>query len=952
MRFKFWLLVFAFCFEVGGLMLAVPAQAATWLDPGLKWKTIETQHFYIHYYPALEEQARRLAPLAEEVHAKLTEVFQYKLDLKTNVTIMDVTDFGNGMTTVFPYPNIILYLTDLGSNLNPYKYDDYLRYLFLHEYTHAIHLDLVEGGLAATRAVLGRLIFPNAIEPSFMTEGIATYMETAYTNAGRGRDPRWQMMMRLDVLENNVKTLDQAAVDTVRWPQGQLRYLYGVMFLEYLAQKYGEEKIIALTHSYGDDLFSGGIDQAYQYQFGKSLAVLWQEWLDQLKVQFERQRLALGRLTEPRLLTGSGNYNLQPKWSPDGRWLYYLQRGVDDYPQIRRFSLNDRRSEKVLEARVSDDRLAFTPDGRALLFAKADTYANYYDFKDLYRLELASGRLTRLTDGLRATDPALSGDGRKLGYIVNRQGQRTLGVATYAGELKKPLYFTAEAGVQYFSPTLDQTGRQIAVAKKLNNGNQVLVLADTETGREVELTDAARLAALAFSEANPVFFPAGEYLFFDADYTGIVNLYAFHLPTGRLFQVTNVIGGAMMPDVSPDGKRLAYVSYSSRGYDIATLDIDTSAWKEIGKIGEGKEAGKEVGGQKSGILTIAQLSTLEARDYNPWPELRPRFWIPTSYFTNTGGQTSVYIAGADPIGQHTYYLNGGYDFSAGRPFYSFVYANNQFLPQITLGLYRLTVGYDWSGQTYWEEQQEADLLFSFFNNRVWKEYDKMAFTVGLGAMNLSSITDPTVLTPPLPDRGNLNSLILAWRYMSTRSYAASISHEDGIDLSLKAELFTPSLQSDFAFTNYSASLSNYNRLPLPHHVLATKLNGFASRGYQMRQSNFNYKYINVRGYPYGNLAGDKGASLSLEYRLPLGYPENGPLYGFTFFDRLWGALFFDCGNATYGRAAEMTLKRGVGAEINIDWSTFWSYYLFSFKFGYAKGLDSGGTESFYLNIGL
>ncbi|MCU0641659.1 MAG: hypothetical protein MUC35_06170 [Candidatus Margulisbacteria bacterium] len=929
-----------------GLALIMPAQAATYLDPALKWKTLETEHFFIHFYPAVEEQARQLAPLAEEVHATISGIFKYRLDLKTHVALMDVTDYGNGMTTVFPYPNIILYLTDLSSNLTPYKYDDYLRYLFLHEYVHAVHLDMVEDGFAASRAVIGRLIFPNAIEPAFMTEGIATYLETAYTNAGRGRDPRWQMMMRMDVLENNVKSIDQAAVTTVRWPQGHLRYLYGVMFLQYLAKTYGEGELIALTHDYGDYLFSTGIDEAFQAHFGKNLKTLWQEWLDKSKLTYQRQAAGLGKLTEPRLLTRSGNYNLQPKWSRDGRAIYYLQQNVDDYPQIRRIDPVNRRDEKVLEARVSDDRFTFTPDGRSLLFAKADIYRNYYTYKDLYRLDLGSGGLTRLSEGARATDPTLAADGKTVAYIVNRGGQRRLAFAAYNGRLAQTRIFSAEAGAQYFAPALGTDNRQIAVAKKLASGNQVIVLADTATGVEVELTDAARPFTRAFSEANPVFSPAGEYLFFDADYSGFINLYALHLASGRLFQVTNMIGGAMMPDVSPDGKQLAYVSYSSRGYDIAVLDLNPASWTEV------RNAVAVAKRETSGEKRQASPESWTIRDYNPWPELRPRFWLPESYVSNTGGQTSVYLAGIDPLGQHLYSLTGGWDFAAGKPFYALAYVNNQYAPQINLGLYRYTVGYDWSGQAYWEEQQAASLLFSWFQNRLFREYDKQAFTIGLESINLSSVTDPAGLTPPFPDRGTLNGVILGWRYLNTRAYAASISNEDGFDLSCKVESYTPNLNSAFAFTNYSGVLSSYFRLPPAHHVLAARVNGFASRGHQMAQGNFNYKYINVRGYNYGDLTGDKGAAGSLEYRFPLGYPENGPLYGMTFYDRFWGALFFDLGNATAGRITEMPLKRGIGAELNIDWSAFWSYYLFSFKIGYARGLDSGGTEQIYFNLGL
>lgn len=295
MPFDNWLLRIGYCLVIVSWLLAIPVSGATWLDPGLKWRTLETPHFSINYYPEIEDVAQRLAPIAEEVHETMSKVLKHKIDMKTQVTLLDTTDYGNGYTTVFPYPSITLYLTDLSSNLNPYKYDNYLRYLFLHEYTHALHFDMAEGGVSLFRAIFGRVIFPNAMEPWFMTEGLATYMETEYTNAGRGRDPRWEMMMRMDVLEDNLKSIDQAAVDTVRWPLGNLRYLYGVEFLQWLSQTYGQDRLIDLTHVYGDFLFSMGIDGAFIFLYHKNLGMLWSDWLDYVRGKYDQQKKSLGK---------------------------------------------------------------------------------------------------------------------------------------------------------------------------------------------------------------------------------------------------------------------------------------------------------------------------------------------------------------------------------------------------------------------------------------------------------------------------------------------------------------------------------------------------------------------------------------------------------------------------------------------------------------------------------
>jgi Tol biopolymer transport system component len=920
--------------------------AATSIDPALKWKTLETPHFSINYYPGLEEVANRLAPIAEEVNSLLTKVLKTRLDMKTQVTLLDVTDFGNGMTTVFPYPAITLYLTDLSSNLSPYKYDDYLRYLFTHEYTHALHLDISEGGPSIFRAIFGRMMFPNAMEPNFMTEGIATYIETEYTQAGRARDPRWQMMMRMDVLEDHIKSIDQASVNTAGWPDGSLRYLYGVMFLEYLSQKYGETKLVSLVHVYGDFLFSIGIDGAFVFIYGKNLSMLWNEWLDDMGEKYQKQVAGLGKLTEPNYLTNTGYYNVKPKWSKDNAAIYYLQRNADDYPQIRSYNFKTGQDHKILEAQISEDTLSFAPDGKSLYFSKYDIYRNYYEFKDLYRLSLEDGKVTRLTEGARAGDPALSPDGKKIAYIKIDRG--TSAINLLENGMTRTLV-SGEINVQYFSPIFSPAGDYLAVAKHQKNGDQKMVMINLASGREEIVNPADQ----GVSEGSPVFSPAGEYLFFDSDRTGIVNLYAFHLDSRRLYQVTNVAGGAMMPDVSPDGRRLAYVSYSSRGYDIAEMDINSSDWK-VAPVSPESSLAPIISRVNPPSYEAAayQFKKYEIHDYDPLPSLMPKFWIPYNYLDENGPNNSIYIGGLDPLMQHLYYLNFGYDFIGGRPSYSFYYINNQYLPQITVGLNDAAVPYGWNNhQIYWERQREATLLFSFIQNRFLKEYDSQSFTFGFRSLNLSNISSLDALAPT-PSLGDLNSFILAWNYNGSRSYAYSVAPEDGLDLGLMVEMFSPALGSNYALTNYSARLNNYTPMLFKHHNLSTSINLFYSKGDKLQQGNLSSRYVYPRGYAVNNLQGNKGGLLTLAYNFPLWYTERGFYYGNTFLDRVWGDVFFDEGAATFGPPDSLVYKRGIGAELNFNLSTFWDYAAFIIKLGFARGLDTGGSDLVYFDIGL
>ncbi len=922
------------------MSLGFPSHAATWLDPSLKWRTIETPHFSIHFHDGLEDIARRFAPMAEEVHEELVPFMKHQPDLKTNVLLVDTVDFGNGFTSVIPDPRVTLYLTDWSTNLNPSKYDLWLKFVFLHEYVHVLHLDIVSPSLMLFRFIFGRVIFPNGIEPQFIIEGLATYGETKFSKWGRGWDPRWDMMMRMDVLEDNLKTPDQAAVSTVRWPMGNTSYLYGVKFLDYLAETYGEERLISLSHIYGDFLYTMGIDGAFIYLYRKNLKMLWNEWLDHLRKKYEKVRKGLGKVTEPELVTRTGYYNLKPKWDRDSRSVYYQQNGADGYPCIRRIDPESGRDQRMVETRVFASNLSRTPDNK-LLFIKEDIEKNYYIYKDLYVYDPEKNRAERLSEGMRITDADISPDGSRIVFVQNKVGTKTLMMMTRDGSD----IFTVcspEADVQYFSPRWSPDGRRFVVAKWSPGGKQKLYLVDPLTGIQKRVTRDESLT----SEANPVFSPDGEYIFYDSDRTGIVNLYALHLGTGRLFQITNVLGGAMMPDVSPDGKMIVYVSYSSRGYDIAVMDVNSQEWTEVSlSTSQPVDLSKKQVLQKTG----GQEDRWTIHDYNPLPTLTPKFWIPYEYTNENGPRTSIYTMGTDILGHHRYILELGYDFDAERPHYSAVYANNQFLPQISLMATDVAMSYRWNGSTLWVREKYNLASLSFFDNRFLYEWDGQAFVVGYEQTNITSISSLETISPK-PSLGNIKGVFLLWQYSNARRYAKSISSEDGINLILKVGMNSSDLGSDYTYTTYSGSAATYFKAPLEHHVLAPTLYGFYSRGDQLEQSNYSWRYLPLRGYPSTNLQGNKGAMLAAEYRFPLWYTETGFLYGYTFFDRVWGNLFYDVGGATFGPVQEMKLKRSYGAELNIDTLLFW-YLEMGLKLGYVRGLDEDGEEKVYFTIG-
>src|SRR5207237_5840170 len=102
------------------------------------------------------------------------------------LTLVDDIDSPDGATLVFPSDRIYVFLPPPATDPGLQHYDSWLRLVTTHELTHVFHLDRVRGLWSGLQAVFGRApgLFPNTYQPSWVTEGLATYYESRFTNGG------------------------------------------------------------------------------------------------------------------------------------------------------------------------------------------------------------------------------------------------------------------------------------------------------------------------------------------------------------------------------------------------------------------------------------------------------------------------------------------------------------------------------------------------------------------------------------------------------------------------------------------------------------------------------------------------------------------------------------------------------------------------------------------------
>jgi len=964
---------------------AWPLNAAN--NPRLVWHTIETPHFHITYNSGEDEIAKHVADLGEAIHARLAPAVGWSPNERTNLVITDQTDVANGSATALPYNAITLYVT-APDDMSPLgDVDDWYQELVTHEYTHILHLDHIQGLPAIANAIIGKTFAPNQTNPRWLLEGLAVFEESKRTSGGRLRSSMWNMWMRADVLENNVAPLDVFSNTPRRWPQGNIWYLYGSFFMQWIAETYGEDAIRRMANDGGSQVVPYAMNRSIRRATGRTFEEMYPSFIETLRREYGEQAAAIrarGR-REGVQVTFAGQTAEHPRWIPDNAWpghggeLLYWRDDANTTAGIYRVPVVRDPSGHVTAGREDQRELmirnggvgaaSFAPDG-AVIFSGVDVTDNLWSFDDLFKLGagkkspggLEGGR-SRWTTGFRALDPDISPDGRRVVFTTNHRGTQYLDIADVladGGIANTRALVPSGLFDQAYTPRWSPDNRHVAYSVWKKGGYRDIRIVDTKDGSFIEITHDRAI------DGDPSYSRDGRWLLFHSDRTfGVTNVFAYEVATGKLSQVTNVINGAYQPELSPDGKTVAYVGYTSKGYDLFAMAFDEKDFLEaLPYVDDRPEAPPE-----------APHIAFPVHPYHPLETLRPRAYSAQMTPGNFGEAIIVTATGTDIAGLHSITASLNTELNKPTPQPDVQYAYSQLPFDLTLHGYRTITprgGYS-LGPSYspqWIQDTagiETGIAYS-----LPRAFDGQSFALTYSYAHIGgSLPAPAnqldpYNTPVLPtlSRGSIGFLHLGYSYSNAEGFLYSVGNEKGFSLSASFDLTNPALASDF--TGYAANFNfeTYLKMPwLKHNVLALHAGaGMSGGNYPGQGLYYVGGYVDVpvtstvenslvqggivlRGYPVVAEAGAYYALFNAEYRFPILTVDRGISTLPMFLSRITGNVFVDYGSA-FNDAYTAEFKTGTGGELWFD--TQLGYILdFTFRAGFAHGWASEGINKLY-----
>jgi hypothetical protein len=602
------------------------------------------------------------------------------------------------------------------------------------------------------------------------------------------------------------------------------------------------------------------------------------------------------------------NYTFPNKLS-DGSIIALKSGMADPYSLVRIYP--DGREKKLMQIGTTE---RISVNGGKVTWSEINPDPSWagQSFSDLVVYDLKTKRKKQTTNKGKYFSPAVAPDGQRIAAVkFNPERQCSLVILDAQNGTELQQYANPE---NYFikNPSWSEDGQRIVYTREKYNLRALTVL-DLATNKERDVVPLCNEDI-----TYPIFW--GDYLLYDSPWSGIDNIYAVNIQSGRRYQVTSRKFGAFYP-ASRDDNTLLFCDYQTEGLNIVQMVLDTNSWIPLEKIEPHRvEYYQPLIAQEQGrnILEPEKIPAKKypVEDYNPlrncinihsWYLLPLPPYVFYGFLSNDLLNTMQLDAQVvHHLGENTNALNLNVSYAGRRPIIDTEIGFGQRVAYYTIA------GTDTTD--VWDEVS-CGIGFRFPDDRStgpWSKYEEWGIF-----LNYISTMNKNFRYLDEPDNGKISTFSV---YLDYYSYLNKAYRDLYPRWGSKTFIYYTRTLSQINSSNWFLSGSYRQYFPglCQHHSLRIRL------GLE-RQVLKNYMFPThltfARGYrqKYYQLFGIG----SLDYALPLCYPDLA-LGSLLYIKRLRSNLFYDYG---IGRNQTNTLYSSTGLELYLDLTPLTLVYL-------------------------
>ncbi|MEO5599736.1 MAG: hypothetical protein ABIR06_02295 [Cyclobacteriaceae bacterium] len=543
--------------------------------PSIRWRQVNTPHFKVLYSPGFEMQAQRVANSLEHIREAEAKSLG-SVPRKITVILQNQSAVSNGFVSILPRRSEFY-----GMPTQDYNFigtNDWLDLLTAHEYRHIVQYQ------HATRG-FNRLIYylfgsislagmAQVAAPSWFWEGDAVVTETAFTPSGRGKIPNFGLLMKTNLLEGRKFNYHKQSLRSYKHNIPD-HYVLGYYMVSYLRKKTNDPEVWGkiTARSWNVPFIPFAFSNAIKKETGLYVRDLYNEMADQMTTAWRKELDGIS-LTPFVKVNSRPNHAytdyLYPQILADGSVLV-MKKGIGD---IEQFVLLKDDQEKVFTPGLINDSGMLSAEKNVVVW-------NEYGFDPRWRVRnysliktfnLSTGKKKRIgSKHGRYGSAAISPEGDKIAAIQTDLQYKTKLVIldAEAGSVIKEIQNPADDF--YSMPRWSEDGKKIAVIKTIADGKTITII-DVASGNAKDV-----LPVTQENVGYPVLYD--HYLLFNSPESGIDNIYAVDLNTGKRFQITSSRLGAYNPDLSKDGTTLVYNDQTRDGLDVVRIPFNPAGWQ-------------------------------------------------------------------------------------------------------------------------------------------------------------------------------------------------------------------------------------------------------------------------------------------------------------------------------------------------------------------------------------